>query len=76
MQVNVFIEDVDGNEGQSPRLLILPVAPDAAIPVDFRSGGWTYFATTSTDDKLLGAPAGKVEADIASKGFSVVQPTG
>ena len=76
MQVNVFVSEVDGNMGRAPRMLILPVAPDASIPADFRSEEWTYLATTDSRDKLLGATAETIEADIASRGFCVVQPTG
>lgn len=76
MQVNVFISDVDGNTGQPPKLLILPADPDAAIPENLRSYEWTYFATTNTTDKLIGARADVVEAAIARHGYALVSPTG
>ena len=76
MQVNVFISDVDGNSGKAPRLLILPADPDASIPQNLRSYEWTYFATTTSSDKLIGATAAAVEAEIAEQGYSVVSPTG
>ena len=76
MQVNVFISDVDGNSGKAPRLLILPADPDASIPQNLRSYEWTYFATTNTSDKLIGATAEVVEAAIVRDGYALVSPTG
>lgn len=76
MRVNVFISDVDDSAGKPPRLLVLPLAPDAAIPKDFRSEEWTYFATTDTSDKLLGAPARDIEEKITDRGYALVDPTG
>ncbi len=74
MPVNVFISAVA--EGQSPQLLVLPLGPDAAIPAHLREIEWRHFATTLTADKLLGASAASIEADIARDGYSLVAPTG
>ncbi|QDZ10504.1 hypothetical protein [Devosia ginsengisoli] len=76
MQVNVFISEVDGAMGGTPRLLILPAGPNATIPENLRSYEWTYFATTTTDDKLIGAATEIVEAGIARHGYALVSPTG
>lgn len=76
MQVNVFISEVDGTLGEAPRLLILPAGPHASIPENLRSYEWTYFATTTSDDKLIGATVDAVEAEIAQQGYSLVSPTG
>lgn len=74
MQVTVFISDVDGNAGGAPRLLILPADSDAAIPPNLRSYEWTYFSTTTTEDKLIGGRAGDVEKDLLRDGYAVVTP--
>lgn len=76
MQVNVFISEVDGTMGAAPRLLILPAGPNAAIPENLRSYEWTYFVTTTTDDKLIGAATEFVEAGITRHGYALVPPTG
>jgi hypothetical protein len=73
VQVNVFVTRIEGQ--LQMRLLVLPLAPQAAIPKEFRDG-WTYFATVDTHDKLLAASAAKVEADIGANGYAVVEPTG
>lgn len=54
MQVNVFVTRIAGQLQR--RLLVLPLAPQAAIPKVLRDG-WTYFATVDTHDKLLAASA-------------------
>ena len=74
MQVNVFISEIA--EGQSPQLLVLPLGPEAVIPRHLQEYEWRHFATTLTADKLLGAPAALIEADIARDGYSLVSPTG
>lgn len=73
MQVNVFV--VRGTGDERKRLLVLPIAPGAAIPKDL-SEEWTYFCTVDTHDKLLAASSGKIEADIAREGHCVVEATG
>lgn len=73
MQVNVFVTQPRGELGK--RLLVLPIRPSAAVPLDHRDE-WVYFATVDTGDKLLAASKEKVEADLASKGHSVVDATG
>ncbi|MNY82213.1 hypothetical protein D3C86_2241840 [compost metagenome] len=57
-------------------MLVLPIDPGAAIPSHLRSTEWQHFATTLASDKLLGAQAAVIEADIARNGYSLVSPTG
>lgn len=73
MQVNVFV--VRGAGEARKRLLVLPIAPGAAIPSDL-SDEWTYFCTVDTHDKLLAASARKIEANIGSQGHCIVEVTG
>jgi hypothetical protein len=69
MQVNVFITRQDGQ--LQNRLLVLPISPTAAIPKEYRSG-WSYYATLDSADAMFsGLP---VDADLAAKGFAVVEP--
>jgi hypothetical protein len=75
MQVIVFISKVD-QSGSAPRLLILPDRPDVAIPPHLRDTEWTYFVTTSSNDKLIGAAAARIEAELVTEGYSMVKPTG
>ncbi len=74
MQVNVFIST--GTDDSPRKLLVLPIDPGAAIPRHLRTTEWQHFATTLASDKLLGAQAAVIEADIARNGFSLVSPTG
>ena len=74
MQVNVFIST--GTDDSPRRLLVLPLDPGAAIPRHLQDTEWQHFATTLTSDKLLGARADVIEADIARNGYSIVSPTG
>jgi hypothetical protein len=74
MQVNVFIANAAGGEGKT--LLVLPYEPMASIPRHLQGADWSYFVTTTTDDKVIGAPAATVEASIAEHGYSLVSPTG
>ncbi|WP_297105612.1 hypothetical protein [uncultured Devosia sp.] len=74
MQVNVFISA--GTEENPPKLLVLPLGPEAAIPRHLQGTEWRHFATTMTDDRLLGARAADIEADIAANGYALVAPTG
>lgn len=74
MQVNVFISK--GNAEHAPTLLVLPCGPLAAIPRHLQGLEWRHFAVTSPDDKLLGARAAEIEADIAEDGYALVKPTG
>jgi hypothetical protein len=48
----------------------------ASIPRHLQGADWVYFATTTTDDKLIGAAAETVEAGIARDGYALVSPTG
>lgn len=74
MQVNVFIST--GTDDSPRRMLVLPLDPGAAIPRHLQDTEWQHFATTLTSDKLLGARADVIEADIARNGYSIVSPTG
>ena len=74
MRVNVFISA--SKDGQPPSLLVLPLDPGAAIPRHLQDTEWQHFATTLTSDKLLGAKADAIEADITKNGYSIVSPTG
>lgn len=74
MRVNVFIADRSG-EGPT-QLLVLSLGPEAAIPRHLQHLEWRHFATTMTDDKLLGAPSSDIEKSIAQHGFALVSPTG
>lgn len=74
MQVNVFI--AKANDGAARTLLVLPHGPMASIPRHLQGADWVYFATTTTDDKLIGAAAETVEAGIARDGYALVSPTG
>ncbi|MFP9136030.1 hypothetical protein ACLI1C_02495 [Devosia sp. XGJD_8] len=74
MQVNVFISrPVDA---EAPTLLVLPFGPTAALPRHLQGIVWDYLATTSTEDKLIGAAATAVEEGLARDGFALVAPTG
>ena len=73
MQVNVFIST--GTDDSPRRMLVLPLDPGAAIPRHLQDTEWQHFATTLTSDKLLGARADVIEADIARNGYSIVSPT-
>ncbi len=72
MQVNVFV--VRGAGDARNRLLVLPLAPGAAIPKEL-SDEWTYFCTVDTQDTLLAASARRIEAEIEQKGHCVVDAT-
>lgn len=73
MQVNVFVTRVDGKLQRD--LLVLPQAPDAAIPAQYREG-WTYYATVDTLDRMFGdIDARAIEAEIGKSGFAVVTPS-
>ncbi|MBB4051128.1 hypothetical protein GGR20_000746 [Devosia subaequoris] len=74
MQVNVFISDQ--KDGKAPQLLVLPMGPEAVIPRHLQHQEWRHFATTMTDDKLLGAPSPEIEAAIARDRYALVSPTG
>lgn len=74
MQVNVFIARDDGKTPHS--LLVLPFGPMAAIPKHLTELDWEHFVITRTDDKLLGASSSEIEAEIASNGYALVNPTG
>jgi len=74
MQVNVFISA--GTEHRPPTLLVLPLDPGTAIPRHLQNLEWRHFATTLTGDKLLGAQAAAIEADIERDGYALVSPTG
>jgi len=74
MRVNVFISDQSGDEPL--RLLVLSVGPEAVIPRHLQHLEWRHFATTMTDDKLLGASSSDIEKAIAKQGFALVSPTG
>jgi hypothetical protein len=74
MQVNIFIARDDQRSPHA--LLVLPFGPMAAIPHELRHLDWEHFVTTMTDDKLLGASAKTIEAELARSGFALVQPTG
>ena len=74
MHVNIFISSEETE--QPRRLLVLPIAPDAAIPSHLRDVQWRHFARTMTGDKLLGATAESIEADIDRLGYALVSPTG
>ena len=62
--------------GAAKTLLVLPYGPMASIPRHLQGADWSYFATTTTGDKLMGAPAATVEAGIAQHGYVLVSPTG
>jgi hypothetical protein len=74
MQVNIFISRPVDTE--APRLLVLPYGPTAAVPRHLQGVVWDYVATTSTEDKLIGAASIAVEEGIARDGFALVAPTG
>ncbi|MHA6298206.1 hypothetical protein [Devosia sp. CAU 1758] len=74
MQVNVFISE--GTAGNPPSLLVLPIDTSAAIPRHLQDREWRHFATTMSEDKLLGASAARVEQAIAEDGYCLVEPTG
>ncbi|MVS97550.1 hypothetical protein [Devosia marina] len=74
MRVNVFISESIG--GEPPQLLILSLEPEAAIPHRLQHLEWRHFATTMTDDKLLGASSAQVESALAKDGYALVSPTG
>jgi hypothetical protein len=76
LQVMIFISNANNDAPGPPSLLILPDAPRAVVPRHLQSANWTYFATTTSDDALIGATAEKVETDLAVDGYSVVKPTG
>lgn len=73
MQVNVLI--ARATEDEAPTLLVLPYGPQAAIPRHLQGLEWRHFATTMTDDKLIGAPTESVEQSIARDGYALVAPT-
>lgn len=72
MQVNVFITR---SEGQRQReLLVLPMSPQSAIPLEYRSG-WNYYATVDTGDRMFGdIDARAIETELANSGFAIVTP--
>lgn len=74
MQVNVFVLKA-GNDSP-PTLLVLPYGPMAAIPPHLQGVNWTYLATTTSDDKLIGAQSIAVEEDIGRVGYALVMRTG
>ena len=74
MQVNVFIAKTA--DEVAPTLLVLPYGPTAAIPRHLQGIEWRHFATTMTDDKLIGAQAEDVEDALSSHGYALVAPTG
>jgi len=74
MRVNVFISA--STDGEPPQLLVLSLGPEAVIPRHLQHLEWRHFATTMTDDKLLGASSVDVESAIAKDGYALVSPTG
>lgn len=74
MQVNVFI--ANATHGGTKTLLVLPYGPLASIPRHLQGAEWSYFATTTTNDKLMGATAATVEEGIAQHGYALVSPAG
>lgn len=76
MQVVVFISKANGGKNNhAPMLLVLPDDPGAAIPRHLQTIEWSYFATVSVTDALLGAPPEVVTADLERFGYSLVSPT-
>jgi hypothetical protein len=72
MQVNVFISAVTSEE--KPKLLVLPLGPEAAIPPHLQYLDWRYFATSSADDAIIGGPPGEVEVSLARDGYFLTTP--
>ena len=75
MQVVVFISKANRRKSPAPILLILPDDPAAAIPRHLQPIEWSYFATVSVTDALLGAPPEEVANDLERNGYSLVSPT-
>jgi hypothetical protein len=74
MQVNVFVSEVH-QDGEPTQMLALPSGPEAVIPSHLRGIDWRYFATTESDDKIIGLAPGEVEVALARDGYLVVTPT-
>ncbi|GHA35077.1 hypothetical protein GCM10007989_33750 [Devosia pacifica] len=78
MQVVVFISKPASSEAsqkEEPRLLVLPDSAKAAIPTHLRDIDWSYFATTSSADKLIGGQSERIEEALKLQGFCVIAPT-
>ena len=73
MQVNVFAAAEYGNAPHE--LLVLPYGPPSMIPCHLQHLKWRNLATATTDDKLLGVPAHRIDADIAANGYALVEAT-
>lgn len=73
MKVAIFIAR-PANDAP-PVLLVLPDAPIVTVPRDLHGPRWSYFVTTTIDDKLIGAPTAEVEASLAQHGYALVSPT-
>ncbi len=74
MQVNVFISEV--REGEEPTLLVLPYGPQASIPEHLHGIEWRNLAVTSSEDKLLGEHAVRIQDTIHDCRYALVKPTG
>ncbi len=70
MQVNVFI----AHAADKPlELLVMPYAPSITIPNHLQGRSWRHMATTTADDKRLGASTREIEAKIAAGGYALVK---
>lgn len=74
MQINVFIAKAANDA--PPVLLVLPYAAKAVLPRHLKGANWAYLATTTTQDKSIGAPLATLEAGIAQHGYALVSPMG
>lgn len=71
MRVNVFAA---ADYGSAPhQLLVLPYGPLSTIPCHLKHLKWRNLSTATTDDKLLRAPASRIDADIAANGHALVE---
>jgi len=75
VQVIVFISrDPANQQAHAPMLLVLPDRADAAIPKHLQGMDWRYFATTSTDDRLLAKSRIDVAQELEAQGYALLDP--
>lgn len=71
MRVNVFVA---ADDRKAPHeFLVLPWGPLGGISRHLTHLVWRNLATTMINDKLLGNEAGRIKAEVARKGYAIVQ---
>lgn len=77
MQVRIY--STSGRDTFSP-LLVIPDQPGTILPWHPFDLGWTYLATTTTQDALVAGSRRQIAAEIYATGYAIIdverQPVG